>query len=74
MELVSQGSLWTLPALASMDGSELEESVSLMDAEDLRAAVNIMGWSVLAGFLLVAVSFTAGVAAGLAVQGFELVR
>ena len=45
-----------------------------MDKADLRAILNVVFVAVLAGALLVVGAYTAGVAAGLAVQGFELVR
>lgn len=45
-----------------------------MDVDDLRAILNVLTYAVLGGFLMVAAAYTAGVAAGLAVQGFELVR
>lgn len=45
-----------------------------MDADDLRAILNGVTYAVMAGLLFAVGAFTAGVAAGLAVQGFELVR
>ncbi len=45
-----------------------------VDKADLRAILHVLFVAVLAGALLVVGAYTAGVAAGLAVQGFELVR
>ena len=45
-----------------------------MDRSDLSAILAVIGYAVMAAFVLIVVAYTAGVAAGLAVQGFELVR
>lgn len=45
-----------------------------MDGKDLSAILSLLVYAVGAGLLLVVGAYTAGVAAGLAVQGFELVR
>lgn len=45
-----------------------------MDKADLLAILTVLTYAVMAGFGLAVGAFTVGVAAGLAVQGFELVR
>lgn len=45
-----------------------------VDRSDLSAVLSLVVYAVLAAVLLIVGAYTAGVAAGLAVQGFELVR
>lgn len=45
-----------------------------VDRSDFAAILSVAFGAILAGFLLLVGAYTAGIAAGLAVQGFELVR
>lgn len=45
-----------------------------MDTDDLKALLTIVVYGAVGGFFLAVGSYTAGVAVGLAFQGFELVR
>ncbi len=45
-----------------------------VDRSDLGALATLLAYAAGAGFFLLVAAYTAGVMAGLAVQGFELVR
>lgn len=59
---------------SALSSGAVAASRRAVDGDDLRAILNVITYAVMAALLLVVGAYTAGVAAGLAVQGFELVR